>query len=149
MSNNGYPTHIKHPVTQEKMINTKEYVLFMKVEMFGTQKSAVPLSFCNFDFLPIYKANSAGSRTYAFGRFKRHMGKLMWKGCLSHWRTIRPQASLLILLYSLEPSLFTRITYGPRHEKTCLCHMRTTKAKISLCICIVWSAPLLFAALVL
>ena len=35
--------------------------------MFGTQKSAMPLSFSNFDFLPIYKADSAGSRTYPFG----------------------------------------------------------------------------------
>ena len=41
-------------------------MLFMKVEMFGTQKSAMPLSFSNFDFLPIYKADSAGSRNYPF-----------------------------------------------------------------------------------
>ena len=39
-------------------------MLLMKVEMFGTQKSAMPLSFSNFHFLPIYKADSAGSRTY-------------------------------------------------------------------------------------
>ena len=38
----------------------------MKVEMFGTQKSAMPFSFSNFDFLPIYKADSAGLRTYSF-----------------------------------------------------------------------------------
>ena len=43
-------------------------MLFMKVEMFGTPKSAMPLSFSNFDFLAIYKAESAGSRTYSFGR---------------------------------------------------------------------------------
>ena len=41
-------------------------MLFMKVEMFGTQKSAMPLSVSNFDFLPIYKADSAVSRTYPF-----------------------------------------------------------------------------------
>ena len=41
-------------------------MLFMKVEMFGTQKSAMSLSFSNFDFLSIYKADSAGSRTYPF-----------------------------------------------------------------------------------
>ena len=41
-------------------------MLFMKVEMFGTQKSAMPLSFNKFDVLPIYKADSAGSRTYPF-----------------------------------------------------------------------------------
>ena len=29
----------------------------MKVEMFGIQKSAMPLSFSNFDFLLIYKAD--------------------------------------------------------------------------------------------
>ena len=33
-------------------------MLFMKVEMFGTQKNAMPLSFSNFDFLPIYKGDS-------------------------------------------------------------------------------------------
>ena len=39
----------------------------MKVEMFGThKKNAMPLSFSNFDFLPIYKADLAGSRTYPF-----------------------------------------------------------------------------------
>ena len=38
----------------------------MKVDMFVTQKSAMPLSFSNFDFLLIYKADSAGSRTYPF-----------------------------------------------------------------------------------
>ena len=38
----------------------------MKVEMFGTQKSAMPLSFSHFDFLPIYKADTAGSRTSSF-----------------------------------------------------------------------------------
>ena len=37
----------------------------MKVEMLGTQKSAMPISFSNFDFLPIYRADSAGSRTYS------------------------------------------------------------------------------------
>ena len=39
----------------------------MKVEMFSTQKRATPFSFSNFDFLPIYKADSAGSRTYPIG----------------------------------------------------------------------------------
>ena len=34
----------------------------MKVEMFGPQKSAMPLLFSNFDFLLIYKADLAGSR---------------------------------------------------------------------------------------
>ena len=38
----------------------------MKVEMFSTQKSAMPLKFRNFDFLPIYKAVSVGMRTYPF-----------------------------------------------------------------------------------
>ena len=38
----------------------------MKVEMSGTQKSAMPLSFSNFNFLLIYKAESAGSQTYPF-----------------------------------------------------------------------------------
>ena len=38
----------------------------MKVEMFGTQKSAMPLSFSNFDFLPIYKADAAGSQSCPF-----------------------------------------------------------------------------------
>ena len=42
-------------------------MLFMKVEMFSTQKSAMPLSFSNFDFLPNNKADSAGSRAYPFG----------------------------------------------------------------------------------
>ena len=41
-------------------------MLFMKAEMFGTQKSAMPLLFSKFDFLPIYKANSAGLRTCPF-----------------------------------------------------------------------------------
>ena len=41
-------------------------MLFMKGEMFGTQKSDMPLLFSNFDFLPIYKAGSTGSRTYFF-----------------------------------------------------------------------------------
>ena len=63
---NGYPSHIKHPITQEKRINIGKKVLFMKVEIFSTKKSAMPLSFSNFDFLPIYKADSAGSRTYPF-----------------------------------------------------------------------------------
>ena len=43
----------------------------MKVEIFGTQKSAMPLSFSNFDFLPIYKAETAGSRTYPFACIKK------------------------------------------------------------------------------
>ena len=43
-------------------------MLFMKVAIFSTHRSAMPLSFSNFDFLPIYKANSAGSRTYPFIR---------------------------------------------------------------------------------
>ena len=34
----------------------------MKVEMFSTQKKAMPLSFSDFEFLPIYIADSAGSR---------------------------------------------------------------------------------------
>ena len=38
----------------------------MKVEILGTQKDAIPLSFSNFDFLLIYKADSAGLRTYPF-----------------------------------------------------------------------------------
>ena len=41
-------------------------MLFMKVGMVGTQKCAMPLSFSNFDFLPIYMADSVGSRTYPF-----------------------------------------------------------------------------------
>ena len=41
-------------------------MLFMKVEIFGTQKNAMSLSFNDFDFLPIYKADLAGSRTYPF-----------------------------------------------------------------------------------
>ena len=41
-------------------------MLFMKVEIFDTQTNFMPLSFSNFDFLPIYKADSAGSRTYPF-----------------------------------------------------------------------------------
>ena len=41
-------------------------MLFIKIEMFGTQKSAMPLLFSNFDILPIYKADLAGSRTYPF-----------------------------------------------------------------------------------
>ena len=41
-------------------------MLFMKVEIFGTQKRAMPLSFSNFNFLPTYKADSAGSRTCPF-----------------------------------------------------------------------------------
>ena len=49
----------------------------MKVEMFGTQKSAMPLSFSNFDFLPIYRADSAGSRTYPLHTFQHgHAGYL-------------------------------------------------------------------------
>ena len=51
---NGYTTYISHPITQEKRISTGELVLFMRVEMFSIQKSAMPLSFSNFDFLPIY-----------------------------------------------------------------------------------------------
>ena len=47
----------------------------MKVEMFDTQKSAMPLLFSNFDFLPIYKADSAGSRTYPFENFLRNSKK--------------------------------------------------------------------------
>ena len=42
-------------------------MLFMKVEMLGIQKSAMPHSFSNFDLKPIYRAGSAGSRTYPFG----------------------------------------------------------------------------------
>ena len=38
----------------------------MKAEMFRTQKSAMPFSLSNFDFLSIYKADSAGSRAYPF-----------------------------------------------------------------------------------
>ena len=38
----------------------------MKVEMVSIQKSATPLSFSNFDFLPIYEADSAGLHTYSF-----------------------------------------------------------------------------------
>ena len=38
----------------------------MKVETYGTQKSAMPLSFISFDFLRIYKAEWAGSQTYPF-----------------------------------------------------------------------------------
>ena len=41
----------------------------MKVEIFDTQKSVMPLSFSNFNFLPIYKADSAGSRTYPFAPY--------------------------------------------------------------------------------
>ena len=52
-------------------------MLFMKVEMLGTQKSAMPLSFSNFHFLPIYKADSAGSRThYPFGPLCFCMGNV-------------------------------------------------------------------------
>ena len=57
---------IFNPITREKRINTGEYLLVTKVEMFGTQKSAMPLSFSNFDFLSIYKADSADSRTHPF-----------------------------------------------------------------------------------
>ena len=38
----------------------------MKVEMFGIQKSAMPLSFSDSDFLPIYKDDLAGLQTYPF-----------------------------------------------------------------------------------
>ena len=41
-------------------------MLFMKEEIFGIQKSAMPLLFSDFNFLLIYKADSAGSRTYPF-----------------------------------------------------------------------------------
>ena len=47
----------------------------MKVEMFGIQKSAMPLLVSNFDYLPIYKANSTDSRTYLFD-FDRPSGFL-------------------------------------------------------------------------
>ena len=55
-----------HPITQEKKVNTGEYVLILKIEMFGTQKSAMTLLFIGFDFLPIYKADSGGSWTFSF-----------------------------------------------------------------------------------
>ena len=45
----------------------------MKVEMFGTQKSAMPLSFSYSVFLLIYKADSAGSRTYPFVQIFKYM----------------------------------------------------------------------------
>ena len=35
-------------------------MLFMKVEIFSTQKSSMPLLLCDFDVLPIYRADSAG-----------------------------------------------------------------------------------------
>ena len=38
-------------------------MLFMKVEIFSTQKSSMPLLLSDFDVLPIYRADSAGSRT--------------------------------------------------------------------------------------
>ena len=38
----------------------------MNVEMFGTQKSDMPLSFSNFNFFPIYKTDSASSLFYPF-----------------------------------------------------------------------------------
>ena len=53
-------------------------MLFTKVETFGTQKSAMPLSFSNFDFLLIYKADSAGSQTQPFvmDRFCTCIGRI-------------------------------------------------------------------------
>ena len=47
-------------------------MLFTKVEMFGTQKSAMPLSFSNFEFLSIYKADWAGSRTHPLSSYVDH-----------------------------------------------------------------------------
>ena len=41
-------------------------MLLMKVEMCVTQNVLWHFLFSNFDFLPIYKADSAGSRTYPF-----------------------------------------------------------------------------------
>ena len=37
-------------------------MLFMTVEIFSTQKSSMPLLLSDFDVLPIYRADSAGSR---------------------------------------------------------------------------------------
>ena len=48
----------------------------MKVEMFDTQKSAMPPSFNNFDFLLIYKADSAGLRTYPISVSKLSLFKV-------------------------------------------------------------------------
>ena len=49
----------------------------MKVEMFSTQKSAIPLLYSNFDFLLIYKADLAGSRTYPFNNHKILYGNFL------------------------------------------------------------------------
>ena len=38
----------------------------LKIEMFITHKSAIPLLFIDFDFSPIYKADSGGSGTFSF-----------------------------------------------------------------------------------
>ena len=40
--------------------------MFMKVEMFGTQKSPMLLSFSNVDFLLIYTTDSAGREPIPF-----------------------------------------------------------------------------------
>ena len=61
------------------MIYTGELVPFMKAEMFGIQKSAMLLSFSGFTFLPIYKADSAGSRTYPFGHRKTQFRPYNWR----------------------------------------------------------------------
>ena len=38
----------------------------LKIEMFGTQKCAMTLLLIDFDFSPIYKADSGGSWTFSF-----------------------------------------------------------------------------------
>ena len=47
-------------------------MLFMKAKMFGT-KSAMPLSSSNSDYLPIYEAYSACSRTYPISVLSRNI----------------------------------------------------------------------------
>ena len=50
----------------------------MKVEMFGTQKSAMHHLFSNFDFLLIYKADSAGSEPTPLKKNRSKLNALAW-----------------------------------------------------------------------
>ena len=68
----------------------------MKVEMFGTQKSAMTRSFRNFDFLSIYKADSAGLQTYPFFTLSNQTSRYICK-CIRIYDNVQEELQSLII----------------------------------------------------
>ena len=57
-------------------MNVAKYVPILKVEMLNTQINTMAMLLSEFDFLPIYRADLAGSRTLSFiGPYWKGLGR--------------------------------------------------------------------------